>query len=85
MSHLPDEGNVGVFVLPTDFNVLDDWNDVTARQEIDETVEKHFLDFKLGQNLERFVASLEEVDEQLERVYRGIKIEARRTLVRLMI
>ena len=68
LSHLPDEGNVGVFVLPTDFNVLDDWNEVTARQEIDETVEKHFLDFKLGQNLERFVASLEEVDEQLERV-----------------
>jgi hypothetical protein len=62
----PDERNVCVLVFPAALDVLDDGDDVTAREKIDQPVEQHLLDFQLSQNFKRLVPGFEQVDEELE-------------------
>ena len=62
----PYERHVSVLVFPTAFDVLDDGDYVTPRQEINQSIQQHLLDFKLSQDLQRFVACLEQVDKQLK-------------------
>ncbi len=66
ISVIPDERYVCVFVLPAALDVLDDRNNVATREKVDESIEKHFLDFKLSQDFQRFVTSLEKMYEELE-------------------